>query len=79
MHPNHVHALCARFWDVDANGNYAGTNEIHFATQDANFNVTAMVDTAGTVIERYKYTSYGQCRGAGRQCSQWLPTAIVTS
>ena len=59
-HPHYVDALCARFWDGDANGNYAGTNEIHFATQDANFNVTALVDTAGTVIERYKYTLYGQ-------------------
>ena len=59
-HPHYVDALCARFWDGDANGNYAGTNEIHFATQDANFNVTALVDTAGTVIERYKYTPYGQ-------------------
>ncbi len=27
--------------------------------QDANWNVTALVDTGGTVMERYAYSAYG--------------------
>ncbi len=32
----------------------------HYYLQDANFNVTAVVDNAGTVKERYAYTPYGE-------------------
>ncbi len=32
----------------------------HYYLQDANFNVTAIVDSAGTVVERYSYTPYGE-------------------
>jgi RHS repeat-associated protein len=34
-------------------------DERFYALQDANFNVTAIVDTAGDVQERYSYTLYG--------------------
>ena len=30
-----------------------------YALQDANWNVTALVDTSGTVLERYAYSAYG--------------------
>ncbi len=30
-----------------------------YACQDANWNVTAIVDTTGTITERYEYTPYG--------------------
>jgi len=32
----------------------------HYYTNDANFNVTALVDTSGDVVERYVYDPYGQ-------------------
>ncbi len=38
----------------DANGDQ------HFFLQDANFNVTAITDETGTVLERYAYTPYGK-------------------
>ncbi len=31
----------------------------HGALHDANFNVTAVVNSSGTVLERYSYTPYG--------------------
>jgi RHS repeat-associated protein len=34
-------------------------NERLYALQDANWNVTALVDTSGTVQERYAYSAYG--------------------
>jgi RHS repeat-associated protein len=32
----------------------------HYYCHDANFNVTAVVNTSGTVLERYAYTPYGE-------------------
>ena len=49
-HPHYVDAVAVRMRDVDA----------HIYLQDANFNVTAMMDSAGTVVERYAYTPYGE-------------------
>lgn len=44
--------------DRDTTGN--GTlNERLYAQQDANGNVTALVDTAGNVVERYVYSPFG--------------------
>ena len=37
-----------------------GNGDQHFFLQDANFNVTAIVDETGTVEERYSYTPYGK-------------------
>ena len=50
-HPHYVDAIAVR---RDASGND------HYFLQDANFNVTAVVDNTGTVIERYAYTPYGE-------------------
>jgi RHS repeat-associated protein len=50
-------------WCYDANtdGSYGGTNEgTHYYCQDANFNVTAVVKSDSTVLERYNYTPYGE-------------------
>jgi RHS repeat-associated protein len=45
--------------DRDSTGD--GTlNQRHYALQDANFNVTAIVDTSGDVVERYRYSPYGE-------------------
>ena len=37
-----------------------GTDERLFFCQDANFNTVALVNTAGTVVERYTYHAYGK-------------------
>lgn len=37
-----------------------GLNERHFVLQDDNFNVTALTDTSGNVVERFTYDPYGQ-------------------
>jgi RHS repeat-associated protein len=42
--------------DTDGNGTL---NERLYALQDANWNVTSLADTGGTVQERYAYTPYG--------------------
>lgn len=35
-------------------------DETHYVLQDANFNVTAIIETDGDVVERYSYTPYGK-------------------
>jgi RHS repeat-associated protein len=42
--------------DTDANGTL---DERLYPTQDANWNVTALVDTSGAVQERYAFSAYG--------------------
>ena len=46
------------FRDRDTTGNGA-LDERLYALQDANWNVTAITDTVGSVQERYGYTAYG--------------------
>jgi RHS repeat-associated protein len=54
--PVYVDALIAR--DRDTNGD--GTlDERLYAIQDANWDVVALVNTSGTVVERYAYDAYG--------------------
>jgi RHS repeat-associated protein len=55
--PVYVDALALRDRDSDGNGTL---DERLYAQQDANFNVTALVNTAGQVVERYAYDPYGQ-------------------
>jgi RHS repeat-associated protein len=56
--PVYVDALVLRDRDADANaGN--GLEERLWVQQDANFNVTALVDGTGTVVERYAYDPFG--------------------
>jgi RHS repeat-associated protein len=55
--PVYVDALVLR--DRDSNGD--GTlDERLYVAQDANYNVTALLDNAGSVVERYVYDPFGQ-------------------
>jgi RHS repeat-associated protein len=54
----YVDALVERDRDADANSSN-GLEERLYAQQDANWNVTALVDTSGNVKERYAYDPYG--------------------
>jgi hypothetical protein len=51
-----VNALVLRDRDTDANGTL---DERLWAQQDANFNVTALVDGSDVVVERYAYDPFG--------------------
>ncbi len=53
----YVDGLVLRDRDTDANGTL---DERLYALQDANWNTTALVNTSGTIQERYTYTSFGQ-------------------
>jgi RHS repeat-associated protein len=55
--PVSVDALVERDRDTDANGTL---DERLYVLQDANYNVTALVNTSGTVVERFVYDPYGQ-------------------
>ncbi len=55
----YVDELVLRDHDADANsGN--GLESRHYATHDALFSTTSIVDSSGTVDERYAYTPYGE-------------------
>jgi RHS repeat-associated protein len=54
--PAYVDGLVARDRDTDANGTL---DERLFALQDANWNVTGITNTSGTIQERYTETPYG--------------------
>src|SRR5262249_48926637 len=55
--PVYVDALVLRDRDADANGSL---EERLYALADANYNVTALVNTSGQVVERYLYDPYGR-------------------
>ena len=55
--PVYVDALVLRDRDTDGNGTL---DERLYPLQDANWNVTALVTLAETVVERYSYDPYGQ-------------------
>jgi RHS repeat-associated protein len=55
--PVYVDGLVLRDRDTDANGTL---DERLYAHQDANWNTTALVNSSGTVQERYTYTPFGQ-------------------
>ena len=50
-HPNYVDAVAVR---------YNASGDAHYYLQDANYNVTAVTDDTGAVVERYSYTPYGE-------------------
>ncbi|MBO0696925.1 MAG: RHS repeat protein, partial [Zavarzinella sp.] len=54
--PVYVDALVLRDRDADNNGTL---EERLWAAQDADYNVTAVFDNAGNVVERYAYDPYG--------------------
>lgn len=53
-HPYYIDALAVRWYDAETDGNEVE----HYYLQDANFNVTAVVNWVGTVLERYQYSPY---------------------
>jgi hypothetical protein len=56
--PGYVDALVERDRDLDGNqGN--GLEERLYVQHDANWNVTALVNTSGSVLERYVYDLCG--------------------
>jgi RHS repeat-associated protein len=59
--PRYVDAPIFRDENKDGDGDCVdGTDERLYFVNDANFNTTALVTAAGTVVERYAYTPYGQ-------------------
>jgi RHS repeat-associated protein len=57
----YIDAVVLRDENKDGDGDCVdGTDERLFYTQDANANTTALVSTAGTVVERYVYDPYGK-------------------
>lgn len=54
----YIDELILRDRDADLDGSHT-LEERLYATQDANFNLTAISDDAGSVQERYSYASYG--------------------
>ncbi len=55
--PVYVDAMIARDRDTDGNGSL---DERLYPTHDANFNVTGLVNTSGSVVEHYVYDPYGK-------------------
>ena len=56
-HPYYIDALAIRYYD--SNTDNMGIVDYYYC-HDANFNVTAVLDNTGVVVERYDYTPYGQ-------------------
>ncbi len=54
--PVYVDAMIARDRDSDSNGSL---EERLYVAQDANFNVTALIDTSGAAQERFQYDAFG--------------------
>jgi len=54
--PVYIDAMILRDRDTNNDGSL---DERLYVSQDANFNVTALVETAGAVVERYEYDPYG--------------------
>jgi RHS repeat-associated protein len=60
-HPHYVDAIAMRRYDSDRDGNLAeGHDGDHYYLQDANYNVTAVLNASGFALERYAYTPYGK-------------------
>ncbi len=59
--PRYVHAPVVRWRDENTDGDLLdqGDTILYYCT-DANFNVTALVDTSGAPVERYTYDPYGK-------------------
>src|SRR5690606_4739035 len=56
-HPYYVDALAYRQYDSNVDGT---VDAEYYYLQDANFNVTAVLNGSGTVVERYAYSPYGE-------------------
>jgi len=55
----YIDDLVLRTRDTDSNGSL---DETLYALQDTNWNITALTDISGAVIERFAYTPYGQSK-----------------
>src|SRR5439155_7389212 len=55
--PVYIDALILRDRDADGNGSL---EERRYVQQDANWNVTAIINTSGVVQERFALDAYGQ-------------------
>jgi RHS repeat-associated protein len=58
-HPYYTDALAVRWYDSDTDG--SGIADYYYL-QDANFNVTAIANSSGAVVERGQYQAYGRVR-----------------
>jgi RHS repeat-associated protein len=59
--PEYVDAAIVRYHDGNTDGDYADAmDNTLYPTYDANYNVTAVVNASGTVVERYEYLAYGE-------------------
>jgi hypothetical protein len=56
--PEYVDSLAFRYWDHDSSSSTASIYQYYL--QDANYNVTAVTDNTGAVVERYAYSPYGE-------------------
>ena len=60
-HPYYIDALAVRYYDADTDSVLnEGNDGAQYYCQDANYNVTAVVNASGAVQERYNYTPYGE-------------------
>lgn len=57
--PYYIDAPLVRFHDANEDGDFDDTNEENYYTHDTQFNVTAITDSSGTVLERYMYDAFG--------------------
>ncbi|MCX6997962.1 MAG: RHS repeat-associated core domain-containing protein, partial [Kiritimatiellaeota bacterium] len=63
--------------DRDADGqSYNGLEERLYYTGDAHFNVTALVNTSGVVVERYEYDPYGKVTVLSSDFTGVRPTSL---
>ncbi len=59
-HPVYIDAIALRVRDTDSDGDIDELDDPEYYTQDANMNVTALLDASGAVLERYDYDAYGK-------------------
>jgi RHS repeat-associated protein len=59
--PRYIDAPMFRLHDGNADGDIGGeADNVHLYLTDANYNVTAVLDWSGSVVERYVYDAYGK-------------------
>lgn len=60
-HTYYIDAVAVRYWDdPDDGGGLDGTQVEQYYAHDAQFNVVALMEDDGTVLERYRYAPYGE-------------------
>jgi RHS repeat-associated protein len=57
--PDYIDAVAVQERDLNADSDFGDTNEVVYYHQNALFNVYALSDSSGSVIERYRYDAYG--------------------